>query len=40
MPVGIPFPAINRLLKKKELADLVDMCFEKCVRQRDDQVSG
>ncbi|MBF0557265.1 MAG: DNA-directed RNA polymerase subunit beta' [Nitrospirae bacterium] len=29
-PQGIPFAAINRPLKKKDIADLIELCWEKC----------
>jgi DNA-directed RNA polymerase subunit beta' len=29
-PSGISFTAINKLMKKKDLADLIELCYEKC----------
>ncbi len=29
-PPGISFAAINKLMKKKDLADLIEVCYEKC----------
>ncbi len=29
-PPGIAFMVINKLMKKKDLADLIELCFEKC----------
>jgi len=29
-PPGISFKAINKLMKKKDLGDLVELCYEKC----------
>lgn len=29
-PPGIPFTAVNKEMKKKDLADLIELCYEKC----------
>lgn len=30
VPAGIPFQAVNKLMKKKDIAGLLELCYEKC----------